>query len=113
MATDKDAAGADILERVYKVLESRRNGDPAASRSARLLAEGTPRIAQKVGEEAVEVVIEAVQKEKRALVSETADLMYYLLLLWVDAGLPLAELWAELARREGQPAGQAEKPWAS
>jgi phosphoribosyl-ATP pyrophosphohydrolase len=69
---------------------------------------GTAKIAQKVGEEAVEAAIEAVLRNRPALIAESADLLYHLLVLWADAGLQPTQIWAELARREGI-SGIAEK----
>jgi phosphoribosyl-ATP pyrophosphohydrolase len=90
-----------ILDRLYQVIDSRRAADPAVSHTARLFQKGTRKIAQKVGEEAVETVIEAVRGKRDRLVSESADLMYHLLVLWADARINPAEIWQELARREG------------
>jgi len=107
MAMMPDPA-ASPLDDLYAVIESRRGADPAASYVARLLAGGTPRVAQKLGEEAVETVIAALSGERRALVAESADLLFHLLVLWADAGLRPAEVMTELARRRGTP-GLAEK----
>lgn len=104
-------AGADaaILDRLWETVEARRKaGDVATSHSARLLARGTPKVAQKLGEEAVECVIEATQGNRLGTVLESADLLYHLLVVWVDAGIRPAEVWAELARRQGI-SGIAEK----
>ena len=90
-----------ILDRLYKVIESRRHGDPETSHTARLFQKGTRKIAQKVGEEAVELVIEAVRRDRARTVAESADLLYHLLVLWADAGVSADEVWAELERREG------------
>ncbi len=90
-----------ILDRLYQVIDSRRAADPAVSHTARLFQKGTRKIAQKVGEEAVETVIEAVRGKRDRLVSESADLMYHLLVLWADARINPAEVWQELSRREG------------
>ncbi len=98
--SDPETPGA-VLDRLYKVIDSRRNADPATSHTARLFQKGTRKIAQKVGEEAVEAVIEAVRGKRDRLVSESADLMYHLLVLWADARINPAEVWQELARREG------------
>jgi phosphoribosyl-ATP pyrophosphohydrolase len=89
------------LARLYATILSKRGGDPASSYTAKLFAEGTPKIAQKVGEEAVELVIEALRRRPERLVAESADLLYHLLVLWADAGLAPDRIWAELARREG------------
>jgi phosphoribosyl-ATP pyrophosphohydrolase len=102
----RDAA---VLDRLWDTIDSRRDADPAASHSARLMSRGTAKIAQKFGEEAVECVIEAVRGEsKSALIAESADVLYHLLVLWVDAGVSPDEVWAELTRREGV-SGIAEK----
>ena len=86
----------------------RREADPAASHSARLLSRGVAKVAQKFGEEAVECLIEAVAGNRVALVSESADVLYHLLVLWVAADVHPSEIWAELERREGV-SGIAEK----
>ena len=90
-----------ILDRLYKVIESRRGADPAVSNTARLFAKGTDKIAQKLGEEAVETVIEGVRGSKKDLAAESSDLLYHLLVLWADRGLNPATVWSALAAREG------------
>ncbi|HTZ71343.1 MAG TPA: phosphoribosyl-ATP diphosphatase, partial [Acetobacteraceae bacterium] len=72
------------------------------------LSRGTAKVAQKFGEEAVECVIEAVAGDNGALVCESADVLYHLLVLWVSAGVHPSEVWSELERREGV-SGIAEK----
>lgn len=104
-------AGADasILDRLWQVVEDRRQaGDTMTSHSARLLARGTAKVAQKLGEEAVECVIEAATGNRDATVLESADLLYHLMVVWVDAGIAPQEVWGELARRQGI-SGIAEK----
>ena len=101
-------AAATVLDRLYAVIEARRNADPETSHSARLLARGTAKVAQKFGEEAVECVIEAVRGNPDQLIAESADVLYHLLVLWVDAGLHPEDVWAELRHREGI-SGIAEK----
>jgi phosphoribosyl-ATP pyrophosphohydrolase len=103
-----DAPDARVLDRLWGTILSRKNSDPALSHSARLLSRGTAKIAQKFGEEAVECLIEAVGGHRTALIGESADVLYHLLVLWVDAGLRPEQVWAELARREGV-SGIAEK----
>ena len=93
---------ADILERLFAVIEDRRGGDTSESYTARLLAEGADRIAQKLGEEAVETVIAGATGDRSAVISESADLLYHLLVLWAASGIAPGEVWAELARREGR-----------
>ncbi len=97
-----------MLDRLYAAILDRRGADPASSYTAKLLARGTAKIAQKLGEETVEAVIEAVRRDRAGLVSESADLLYHLLVLWADAGIAPGEIWAELQRREGI-SGIAEK----
>jgi phosphoribosyl-ATP pyrophosphohydrolase len=98
-----------VLHRLWDTIEGRRvSGDTTISHSARLLARGTAKVAQKLGEEAVECVIEATLGNREATVLESADLVYHLLVLWVDAGIRPEEVWAELVRREGI-SGIAEK----
>ncbi len=99
---------ADILERLFSMIESRTGGDPATSYTAKLLAEGKPRIAKKLGEEATETIIAATAGTPAEVARESADLLYHLLVLWAAAGVQPAEVWAELARREGT-SGLAEK----
>jgi phosphoribosyl-ATP pyrophosphohydrolase len=97
-----------VIDRLWDVVMERRQADPAVSHSARLLSRGTPKVAQKFGEEAVECIIEAVGGDTAALVAESADVLYHLLVLWVSAGVHPSEVWAELERREGV-SGVAEK----
>jgi phosphoribosyl-ATP pyrophosphohydrolase len=98
----------ETLERLWRAIESRRGADPATSYTARLFARGTAKIAQKLGEEAVETVIEGVTGDRAALVGESADLLYHLFVLWAASGIAPADIAAELARREGV-SGIAEK----
>jgi phosphoribosyl-ATP pyrophosphohydrolase len=97
-----------VLDRLWSVVMSRRNASPAGSHSARLLSRGTAKVAQKFGEESVECVIEAVAGNRDAVVAESADVLYHLLVLWVACGIRPDEVWEELKRREGI-SGIAEK----
>ena len=101
-------ASATVLDRLWGVVLSRRDAPVELSHSARLLSRGTAKVAQKFGEEAVECLIEAVAGNRQALVAESADVLYHLLVLWVNAGVEPEEVWAELQRREGV-SGIAEK----
>ena len=92
---------ADSLDALEAVIRERRGGDPESSYVARLTAKGRAKIAQKLGEEAVETVIAAIEDDKEALTSEAADLVFHLAVLLADAGLSLDDVRAELARREG------------
>ncbi|GGE89399.1 phosphoribosyl-ATP diphosphatase [Sphingomonas prati] len=98
----------ETLARLEATIAARRGGDPDASYVARLFAKGTPKIAQKVGEEAVEAVIAAVAGDRTDLVGEAADLLFHLTVLLADADIPIAEVMTELDRREGL-SGLAEK----
>ena len=98
----------DILDRLDATIRARRAAPGDGSYTAQLFARGRPRIAQKLGEEAVETVIAAMGADPAAIVPEAADLLYHLLVLLADAGLTLADVRAELARREGV-SGLAEK----
>ena len=98
----------DTLARLEATIAARRAGDPAASYVAKLSAAGRAKIAQKVGEEAVETVIAALSGDGRALAGEAADLIFHLLVLLADAGVPFDAVLRELDRREGV-SGLAEK----
>ena len=90
-----------VIQRVYKVIENRRDGDPKKSYVAKQFARGRAKIAQKIGEEAAETVIAAIQDDKREIVAESTDLLFHLLMLWADAGIKPGDIFEELARREG------------
>ena len=98
----------EALERLWQVIQSRRGADPEASYTAKLFARGRAKIAQKLGEEAIEAVIEGVKGDRAALTGESADLLYHLLLLWAEVGISPTDVAEELARREGI-SGIAEK----
>lgn len=111
------ADGKAVLDRLYGVVLSRRDADPAVSHSARLLSRGIAKVAQKFGEESVECLIEAVGGNRKALVAESADVLYHLIVMWVAGDIRPDEVWAELIRREGvsgiaEKASRTEKPVA-
>ena len=97
---DARAASAHILDELYAVIESRKGADPKTSRTAQLFHRGVAKIAQKLGEEAVEVVIDAMHGQPEAVVRESADLLYNLVVLWVHAGVSPDDVWDEMRRRE-------------
>lgn len=99
--TDEPTPRDDVIDRLYTIIKSRRNADPAQSYVAKRLQQGTGKIAQKVGEEAVETVIAAMGGKRDEIIGESADLLFHLLILWADAGVHPDEIRAELARREG------------
>ena len=90
-----------ILRELFVILSERKDADPETSYTARLYAKGVNKIAQKLGEEAVETAIAAVAESKEHLVRESADLLYHLLVLWSARGIAPGEVWAELDRRFG------------
>jgi len=94
------SASPDVLNRLWTIIDSRRGADPAVSHSARLLARGTPQVVQKLGEELVECLIEAMAGNRTGLVRESADVLYHLLVTWVNAGIQPVEVWTELERRD-------------
>jgi phosphoribosyl-ATP pyrophosphohydrolase len=91
----------DSLSRLEATIAARRSADPSTSYVAKLSAEGREKIAQKVGEEAVETVIAALSGDPAKLTSESADLIFHLLLLLADGGVSLTDVTTELDRREG------------
>lgn len=96
-----DKPNAEIVDALYAVIESRRGADPDSSYTAQLLARGTGKIAEKVGEEAIESIVAALSEGPDALAAESADLIYHLCVLWADAGVRPADVWAKLAKRQG------------
>jgi len=96
------------VERLYSTIESRRGADASSSWTAKLFAKGRGKIAQKVGEEATEVVIDAVAGNRENVVKESADLWYHLNVLWADMGITPTDVFTELSQREGQ-SGVSEK----
>lgn len=99
---------AEVLNRLFAVIQSRRGGDSKTSYTAKLFEKGTNRIAQKVGEEAVETVIAAVSGDASRVAAESADLLYHLCVLWADAGVTPDDVFDVLEQREGV-SGIAEK----
>jgi phosphoribosyl-ATP pyrophosphohydrolase len=99
---------ADTLKNLQSIIKERRTADPALSYVAKLFSKGREKIAQKVGEEATETVIAAVSGDPAQLTSEAADLLFHLLILLEERGVPFDDVLAELERREGL-SGLAEK----
>ena len=91
---------SDSIDRLYAAVMAARDADSDTSRTARLLRAGRAKMAKKLAEEAVEVVIDAMHGENEAVVRESADLIYHLVVLWVAAGLKPADIWKEMSRRE-------------
>ena len=91
---------SDSLERLYLAVIAARDLDPATSRTARLFQRGPSKMAKKLAEEAIEVVIDAVNGDAPAVVRESADLLYNLTVLWASAGVKPEDVWREMDRRE-------------
>jgi phosphoribosyl-ATP pyrophosphohydrolase len=91
---------SDSLDRLYQAVLAARAADPASSRTARLLRAGRSKMAKKLAEEAVEVVIDAMNGHTDAVVRESADLLYNLVVLWVASDVHPKDVWTEMERRE-------------
>ena len=91
---------SDSLDRLYQAVLAVRTADPATSRTARLLRSGRSKMAKKLAEEAVEVVIDAMHGHSDSVVRESADLLYNLVVLWVASGVHPKDVWTEMQRRE-------------
>ena len=90
----------DSVDRLYQAVLAAKQRDPATSRTARLLHSSRAKMAKKLGEEAFEVVIDALQGNEDAVVRESADLLYNLVVLWVASGVDPKDVWKEMDRRE-------------
>src|SRR5262245_20592256 len=91
---------SDSIERLYLAVLAARHLDPATSRTAKLFRHGPSKMAKKLAEEAIEVVIDAVNGDNQAVVRESADLLYNLTVLWASAGVKPEDVWQEMERRE-------------
>ena len=91
---------SDSLERLYLAVIAAKDLDPAVSRTARLFQRGPAKMAKKLAEEAIEVVIDAVNGKTDAVIRESADLLYNLTVLWAAAGVRPEDVWSEMERRE-------------
>jgi phosphoribosyl-ATP pyrophosphohydrolase len=88
------------LDRLFATIAARKDADPAASYTAKLLAAGVEKCAKKFGEEATEAVIAAIQKDKVELAKESADVLYHLAVLWAASGITPEDVYAVLKSRE-------------
>ena len=91
----------EVLNRLFATIQSRKGADPDTSWTAKLFSQGRSKIAQKVGEEAVEMNIAALVEGPDELAKESADVIYHMMVLWADAGVTPEDVWVELAKREG------------
>jgi phosphoribosyl-ATP pyrophosphohydrolase len=97
----KQEINSGVLEQLYKTIKGRHGDSPDASYTAKLFSKGRGEIARKLGEEATETIVAALYEGDDKVISESADLLYHLLVLWADTGVEPAHVWEELVRREG------------
>jgi len=90
------------IDKLFATIAARKGGDPSKSYTAQLLKEGPAKCAKKFGEEAVEVVLAAVAKDRQSLAAESADVLYHLLVVWAACGITPGKVYAALKAREGQ-----------
>ncbi|WP_373085841.1 phosphoribosyl-ATP diphosphatase [Sneathiella sp.] len=95
-------SGKHTLDKLFATIAARKGADPKSSYTAKLYSSGRTKIAQKVGEEAVELAIAAVLEDRDEIVAESADLIYHVMVLWANAGIDPTEIYDTLAAREGQ-----------
>jgi phosphoribosyl-ATP pyrophosphohydrolase len=91
---------SEALARLHAAVMAAQHADPAQSRTARLLHAGRAKMSKKLAEEAIEVVLDAMDGNRDAVVRESADLLYNLVVLWVASGVHPADVWREMERRE-------------
>lgn len=92
---------AGYLEHLYRICESRKGADAGESYIASLYAKGHLKIAQKLGEEAVETALAAGVRDRTGIINESADMLFHWLILLADAGIPITDVLKEMQRREG------------
>lgn len=100
MSEDHPASPA-VLDRLYETVMARKGAHPSDSYTAKLFSKGTKKIAQKLGEEAVEAVIEVIKGDRERLAEESADLLYHLVVAWADTKVRPQDVYRKLAEREG------------
>jgi phosphoribosyl-ATP pyrophosphohydrolase len=91
---------ADSVTRLYHAALACRYDDPSTSRTARLLRSGRSKMGKKLAEEAVEVILDSVHGDREAVIKESADLIYHLVVLWIATGIRPEDVWKEMDRRE-------------
>lgn len=99
---------SDSIQQLYEAILKAQKRNAPQSRTAKLMREGTTKIAKKLAEEAVEVGHEAILRDRKGTIEESADVLYNLAVLWADAGISPADVYAEMDRRQ-QLMGIAEK----
>ena len=100
---------SSVIDRLYEVVLHRKGASPDISYTARLFAGGRVRIAQKVGEEALETALATLTEGSERIVHESADLLYHLIVLWVITDVRPEDVWCELKRRFGTSGLEAKK----
>ncbi len=98
---DKQQTTAHFLDELYEIIASRRGGDPEESYTAKLFEGGIGKMAGKIGEEATEVIVAALRETPDHVISESADLLYHLLILWAEQGITPEDVFEELQNRTG------------
>ena len=96
----RDQTG-NVIDELFGVIEKRKGGDPETSYVARTFARGREHVAKKVGEEGVEVALAGALGDKKGIVSESADLLFHLMILWSETGVAPTEVLKELSKRRG------------
>ena len=91
---------SDSVTRLYHAALACRHDDPSTSRTARLLRSGRSKMGKKLAEEAVEVILDSVHGDREAVIKESADLIYHLVVLWIATGIRPEDVWKEMDRRE-------------
>jgi phosphoribosyl-ATP pyrophosphohydrolase len=91
---------ADSLDRLFVAVLAAKHADPGTSRTARLMRSGRAKMAKKLAEEAIEVIIDAMHGGRDAVIRESADLLYHLVVLWGSSGVNPKDVWDEMDRRE-------------
>jgi phosphoribosyl-ATP pyrophosphohydrolase len=100
----------DPFREFYDDILAQKKLDPEYSRTAKLFKDGRKKIVKKLGEEIVEIAIDAVADDRDAIVAESADVLYHLMVLWVDAQIRPGDIWAEVDRRKKGGTVAAKKP---
>jgi len=95
-----DTSLGAAMERLFNVIESRRSADPDTSYTASLLKAGKTQVTRKIGEEAIEIILAALNGKKEDITKESSDLLYHLMVLWASCGLTTEDIGSELTRRE-------------
>jgi len=92
---------SEVLERLFETIKSRHSESPDTSYTANLFSKGRGKISCKLVEEATETIVAALYEGDDKVISESADLLFHLLVLWADVGVEPAHVWKELVHREG------------